>query len=335
MLNIISKLPKYVTLFVTNRCNGYCQHCFYKDNLNKKSIKELSIAEIKTISQKMPIFHYLAITGGEPFCRSDILEIINEFAKNNKLKKVNITTNGSFPQKVLKTITNLTQQYPRLKITVKFSVDNIFDKHDKIKGIRGCFDKILYTIKELKKIQAPNLKIATISTLSALNEKDIAETILFIDTEIKPDFASINWARNTKLTPANSRIYKKMTENILRNNKTNYLYYLYKKSIYKLVLKTVTKKLKKSIPCQAGRQTVTIYSSGKISPCEMLHDSFGNLRDQQYDFLKIWNSEKAQIIRKNIIQSKCVCTYECVLPFNLLFSLSGLSFFIKSIFKNS
>ena len=36
------------------------------------------------------------------------------------------------------------------------------------------------------------------------------------------------------------------------------------------------------------------------------------------DFLKLWNTEKNKEIKNFIIKSKCKCTYECAMSFNIL-----------------
>ena len=36
------------------------------------------------------------------------------------------------------------------------------------------------------------------------------------------------------------------------------------------------------------------------------------------DFMKIWNAQKAKDTKKFILKSKCNCTYECALSYNIL-----------------
>jgi len=51
-----------------------------------------------------------------------------------------------------------------------------------------------------------------------------------------------------------------------------------------------------------------------------LPQSFGNLRDFDYDFEKIWKSQKAKKVREWILKTRCACTHECFLTTNILFS---------------
>ena len=72
-------------------------------------------------------------------------------------------------------------------------------------------------------------------------------------------------------------------------------------------------------PCHAGSLFGIITSNGKIYPCEILEDKLlGNLRDYDMNFMKIWNDKKTKDAKKFIIDSKCNCTYECALSYNIL-----------------
>jgi radical SAM protein with 4Fe4S-binding SPASM domain len=77
---------------------------------------------------------------------------------------------------------------------------------------------------------------------------------------------------------------------------------------------------KYQMPCYAGNLTGVLRSNGDVYPCELLGESFGNLRENDYDFRKIWLSEKADRIRRHISESKCFCTHECFITNNILFN---------------
>ena len=66
-----------VFLFVTSTCNSLCRTCFYWDELNQG--RDLSFAQIESLSRTAPKFHKLWISGGEPFMRKELAEIIELF----------------------------------------------------------------------------------------------------------------------------------------------------------------------------------------------------------------------------------------------------------------
>src|SRR6185295_4813214 len=75
------------------------------------------------------------------------------------------------------------------------------------------------------------------------------------------------------------------------------------------------------IPCYAGSLGACMFANGDIYPCELLIDrKLGNVRDNDYDFKKIWYGKKADEARRFIRDTKCFCTYECFLTVNILFN---------------
>jgi len=75
------------------------------------------------------------------------------------------------------------------------------------------------------------------------------------------------------------------------------------------------------IPCYGGTLGAAMFSKGQVLPCELRwHDVIGNVRDVDYDFMKLWNSPKAEALRRDIRCNKCFCTYECFLTINILFN---------------
>ena len=54
--------------------------------------------------------------------------------------------------------------------------------------------------------------------------------------------------------------------------------------------------------------------------CELRDDKLGNIREFDYDFRKLWLSEKAKAISEDVIKNKCFCTHECFMSTNILFN---------------
>ena len=64
-----------------------------------------------------------------------------------------------------------------------------------------------------------------------------------------------------------------------------------------------------------------MFSKGQVLPCELRwRDVIGNVRDVDYDFMKLWRSPEADAYRQDIRCNKCFCTYECFLTLNVLFN---------------
>jgi molybdenum cofactor biosynthesis protein A len=87
----------YLRLAVTDRCNLRCFYCMPEDGLNWLSRKELMTYEemVQTCALlvKMGI-EKIRITGGEPFIRKDIMQLLTALSELDGLKELSITTNG-------------------------------------------------------------------------------------------------------------------------------------------------------------------------------------------------------------------------------------------------
>ena len=81
--------------------------------------------------------------------------------------------------------------------------------------------------------------------------------------------------------------------------------------VYKAISKEIRilKEKRQVIPCYGGISNVHINYDGEVWPCCVLgyDQPLGSLRDNKYDFQKIWNSAQADLVRKYIYNRNCAC----------------------------
>jgi hypothetical protein len=53
-----------------------------------------------------------------------------------------------------------------------------------------------------------------------------------------------------------------------------------------------------------------IYSNGDVVECETKNSALGNLREVNYDFRRLWFSERASQVAREAANG-CFCTHEC------------------------
>ena len=86
--------------------------------------------------------------------------------------------------------------------------------------------------------------------------------------------------------------------------------------------------------CHAGGLFGIIKANGDVYPCEILEDKkIGNIRDYEYDFINLWKNEKNNKIKKFIKDTKCNCSYECALSYNILGNFRYQHSLLKSAFN--
>lgn len=167
----------YLILFVTNKCNAKCKHCFYWKNLNNKD--ELSLEKIEEISKKLGTVQVLLLSGGEPVLRDDLFEIISIFIKNNGTKVVSIPTNALLPDRIAKVVERLASSFPEIAFSINPSIDALHEKNDEIRGIKGAFEKSLETLREIEKLREKynNIELVINTTVSTFNYRDVDKMI--------------------------------------------------------------------------------------------------------------------------------------------------------------
>ncbi|HJO95567.1 MAG TPA: radical SAM protein [Victivallales bacterium] len=127
---------------MTKQCNLYCAHCYADASLNKKSSDELTTEEGKKFIDSLAAFNIpvLLFSGGEPFVRKDIFELI-EYTKSSGIRPT-ISTNGTLIDKTC------AEKLKQLGITyVGISLDGRPETHNKLRGIKNSFEKAMEGIR--------------------------------------------------------------------------------------------------------------------------------------------------------------------------------------------
>src|SRR5574344_1994492 len=91
------------TVIVTYRCNARCSMC-NRYKAPSRPEEELTVETIR----KLPKMNFVNVTGGEPFIRQDLEDIIRELY--TKTERVVISTNGFFTDRIL----DLCEKFPKL-----------------------------------------------------------------------------------------------------------------------------------------------------------------------------------------------------------------------------
>ncbi|HXX81900.1 MAG TPA: radical SAM protein, partial [Thermodesulfovibrionales bacterium] len=169
-----------IIFFVTSACNLRCSHCFNWQNLNRQ--EDLRLEEIEKISLNLPRFSRLLISGGEPFLKKELPDIIRLFYENNAIDAVVIPTNGTLTSIMVPMMRTILKISARLNVSVCFSLDGLAEFHDSMRGMKGSFEKNLTSIRMLGELKREfgNLSINITSVITAHNMNEIKKLIDFI-----------------------------------------------------------------------------------------------------------------------------------------------------------
>jgi Fe-coproporphyrin III synthase len=137
--------PGFVTFIITWRCNGRCVFCdVWKQRAGQHD--EMTAEQIRAVFRQLPHMDVLRITGGEPFLRDDLAQVINGITAVNRPGMIHITTNGFLSKRICDVVESIEDVG---KIHIKVSIDDTGEKHDTIRGVPGAYEKALATVRGL------------------------------------------------------------------------------------------------------------------------------------------------------------------------------------------
>lgn len=135
-------------LAVTDRCNLRCFYCMPEDGIKYLPQRELltfdEILRIVTIGARMGISK-LRLTGGEPFVRPDLMDLIRAITKVDGVHELHITTNGILTAPHIGELKQLGIK------SVNLSLDTLDATRFKAIARRDEFDKTWSTLQQLLK----------------------------------------------------------------------------------------------------------------------------------------------------------------------------------------
>jgi len=194
-------VPVYVQFYVTARCNLTCQQCniIYANS----DVRECTLDEIKQIADNFATLKVaiILLTGGEPFARQDLPEIIQAFTERGI--HVRMQTNGHASQEQIQKAI----EYGGNDISI--SLDSLRpDAQDHINGGFGkSWHEALRTIATCTKYLSKTGSFAALGcVLQRANLRDIPEVIRF-GSEIGWFISLVPIHVTTHSTPMNFRTF--------------------------------------------------------------------------------------------------------------------------------
>lgn len=297
--------PRYINLSLTYLCNGRCQMC---DNWKRyrsqpqKLAEELSLRDYKNFFENnkdwLSDLKHLGIAGGEPFLRKDLVNLVKIVRQQLPKVSIGLQSNGLNPKEISRSLGEIIKFYPQ--ITLAVSLDGISETHDKIRGVKGAYKKVLETISLAKKAGVKEISCGmTIQEENYDEILEVREVVEGLGAEFSCFLADQGEYYNTK---SKNSLSKRAKNSIIRSLEVfPGDYYL-----DNLRLQLLGKR-KRQLPCYSGWTSLVIDPYGEVRPCVLRSDSFGNIKKQALK--KILSGQRAKEIRKKI--KKCTCWSIC------------------------
>ncbi|RKX96328.1 MAG: hypothetical protein DRP84_01425 [Spirochaetes bacterium] len=326
-----ARFPLAINFLVTSGCNLKCKMCNYRTLLNTKRSEELRTDEIKDffIREHKKKFHVI-LTGGEPFIREDIFEIIET------IKQLGLTcgiiTNGTLiTGKKVKYLIELKIDY------IIFSLLGPREIHDSTTGMPGSFDLMINNIRSISSSRKKT-KIFINSPVTYLNMPYLKD-IIHIAEDVGVDalrFEQMNFIteEQDKIQQSicaekfpnedlmfcthkiNNNELKQLKENAqhvesLMNIKGTFKIPVYFKpflnvdEMYSWYSENHNIKRK----CLFVWKSLFINPCGDVLPCQFLISKMGNIKQDRLE--DIWNNAKYKNMRKQLKESLLPVCLRC------------------------
>lgn len=277
------------TVIVTYRCNARCTMC-NRYKCPSKPEEELSIETIK----KLPPMYFTNITGGEPFIRQDLKDIVRELYK--KSERIVISTNGFFTDRII----DLCEEFPN--VGIRISIEGLEETNNKIRGLEDGFNKGYTTLKKLVELKHPDVGFGMI--VQDTNAKDLVELYKLSD-ELNMEFATASLHNSFYFVEAKNIIkdrmmvgqeFEKLINELLKSNSPKKWFRAY----FNHGLINYIFGQKRLLPCNMAFDTFFIDPYGDVMPCNGTKEKevMGNLNEQGWE--ELWNSSKAESVRNKV-----------------------------------
>jgi MoaA/NifB/PqqE/SkfB family radical SAM enzyme len=338
-------LPFSIVVSVSYRCNSRCKTC----DVWRKPNDDMSAEEWRRVFANLgraPF--YLTFTGGEPFLRADLCELVIAGAEACHPGVITIPTNGLLTKRTLDQVGQMCAAASHSQIGINLSLDGIGQEHDEIRNVPGNWDRAMETWQGLKDLQSryANLVLSVHSVVSKFNIhrfRDIVEGLEFLEpdsyiTEVaeeRVELDTIGW----DITPAPEEYApiadylsargKAGPQKLAPENRQKTLTHFTRafRAEYYQLAKRVLQEQVQVIPCQAGWASGHIAPNGDVWTCCIRAEPVGNLRDTGYDLRPIWFERIGQMrrLRKSIAARECACPMANASYANMLLHLPTVS----------
>jgi MoaA/NifB/PqqE/SkfB family radical SAM enzyme len=278
--------PEALSLEVTRRCIARCVMC----NIwrTPADLPELGAREWLDLlgSPLLADLKELDITGGEPFLRDDLAQLLEgvgrlKASRLPQLCSIAITTNGFLTQNILDVVRAVIVPLERAGISLVFAcgMDAVGEVHDRIRQVPGGWQRLHGTIEGLKQLrhQHPSLVLGIKTTVTKYNIDQLDRICRYADeqglfTIISPyiltanRYANLDREESLALSPAE-----------MESLKTFYASPRFRWSSYRNELLRYLETGRMEKPCSAGFNYYFIRSTGELFGCPIIAESLGNV----------------------------------------------------------
>jgi MoaA/NifB/PqqE/SkfB family radical SAM enzyme len=238
--------------------------------------------------------YFTNITGGEPFIRTDLKDIVRELYKLSD--RIVISTNGFFTDRIL----DLCKEFPQ--IGIRISIEGLEQTNNEIRGLNDGYQRGYTTLRKLREMGMKDVGFGM--TVQDKNAPDLVP-LYKISDEMGMEFATASLHNSFYFVeskniihdrPMVAKNFEDLVNELLKSNSPKKWFRAY----FNHGLINYIYGQKRLLPCDMSFDTFFIDPYGDVMPCNGTKDKevMGNLNRQTWD--ELWNSPEAEKVRRKV-----------------------------------
>lgn len=259
---------------ITYRCNSRCRMCGIwklRDHAN-----EFSPTDLQNLPKTLMDIN---ISGGEPFLRMDVVEIVKILSRENPKANIIISSNGFATKLIVDRMKEILKINPNVGVVL--SLDGIGKEHNAIRGIEDGFAKVMETFKQLKELGVGGLKFGY--TLGSYNFLELKKVYgLTQQLGIEMSFTLVHSSENYFGQDNKLGNVEQLTREIdwlIEKELGQWDVRRWARAFYAHGMKKFIETGQRILPDYSGQLSVFVDPKGNIFPCDVSSRKIGMLKN--------------------------------------------------------
>lgn len=305
--------PFKLSFAVTYRCNLQCRMC----NVWRKpaDAKELDIAEIDAFLSRTRGLSWFGITGGEPFLRADLPQIVESVHRHcgDTLLALHFATNGQLVERIAGLLADLARLKRRWRPVFTVSIDGPPELHDEIRGRAGAWDRAVETLRLLKSTGGVKAQVGF--TLSRHNLRAFAGTCSALEGAVpgfRRDDITVSvfhrsdfYYDNTGMPDLEWRALAPAIDEVRRELGSPAGPAAFLRDRYLRLYGRYAATRRSPVACRALSSLCFLDPAGDIYPCAIFNKRLVNVRELAVPLGELWRSPAARRLAGECARGRC------------------------------
>ncbi len=297
---------------VTYGCNARCVMCdIWKRDADVP--RELTPDEYRWLPGSLKSIN---VSGGEPFLRDDLPEIVAIMSETCRRARIVISTNGLLPERIEATVARINETSPKGSdpagaVAVRVSVDALGEVHDRIRGVPGAYEKAMETVRRLQRLGVPDLGLAATLTQDNVGEitrvkkkaDELGIRFVMSAAHSSPIFFGEHEVERPHSKESVGEVLGLMRDHLRSRHPYDWAKAYYLRGVVEYI-----KGRPRRMPCRAGLDFFFLDPWGDVYPCNIGGTKMGNARENDFRSMQ---KRTRQVVRESVASCSVQCWMVC------------------------